>query len=251
MSRVPAILYQSIVTPLNVTATAENGGFPASAVANPLTYDWWSFDINADVSLEVDAGQPVSVDALGVIVRGFTGRFVLESSDDGAAWTERVSGSDSGHHLLLIDNSVSARYWKLTFEEDSENTGETVVVPVIYLGEALRFEKCVRGQYAPLVMNRKTQYFDSDSGTGQFIGRSIVRQSLEGGVNFERMTAPWVRQHFQPFVEAARVRPYFFSWDPERYPEEAVFVKTDEDIGASYNGDRNLMSASWSMRSAG
>lgn len=250
-NRVPAILYRSVITALNVTGTTSNTGFPASSVANPLTYDWWAFDLVADVSLTVDAGAPVDIDALGVVVKDFTGEFLLESSADNSTWIQRAAGIGSGHHLILLSAAITARYWRITFVADSDNIGSTVRVPVVYLGEALRFEKCVRGQYAPLVMNRKTQYFDNDSGTGQFIGRSIVRQNLDGSVSFERMTAPWVRQHFQPFVEAARERPYFFSWNPEMYPEESVFVRTDEDIGTSYNGDRNLMSASWSMRSAG
>lgn len=252
MSHAPVILYKNVITQVNVTASDADPGYPASAAASPFTYEWWQFT-GGSTTLDIDCGVVVPVNAMGILALGLMGNVVISSSADGITFTARGSQTinKDGVVMTLLPSVVVARYWRVTITATGAGVGGTVRIPVIYLGETLQFERCTRGSYTPVVMGRQTDYTDNVSGNGQFLGRSIVRNNLSSQYNIERMTSQWNRQFFQPFVESARELPYFFSWWHEKYPQEAVFVRTDEDITTKYTGDRNFMSAQWTMRSAG
>ena len=102
--------------------------------------------------------------------------------------------------------------------------------------------------HAPIPYNRVTQYTTNESGTGQFLGRSIVRQNQATDVEFSMITAPWARDQMQDFVRHAQKKPFYFAWNPADYPDEVGYVWTDEDIGVEYTGDGSLMTASWRMK---
>ena len=242
----PIVLFNSIVTELNVTASHTETGYPASAVATPFTYDFWRKPAAAVAFLDIDAGEDVTADSLGWLgSHGATPVYSLESSDNGADYIEVVPQAFAieGANVALFD-AVTARYWRL-------NIGSTLNaydVRNVMIGQSLEFERCIMKSHAPLPYNRVTRYTTNESGTGQFLGRSIIRQHQSTEVQMEMMSAPWSRDQFQGFVRHAEKKPFYFSWNPDKYPDEAGYVWTDEDIGISYTGDAALMTASWNMK---
>lgn len=244
---VPLIGYKTIITPTNITASTQAADFPASTLANPLTYDKYRGEATS-VTLVIDAGSDVACDYFGMALPNFSSA-MLEYGDDGISWTSIVTTFSVADDSTIIKpfDLTTARYWRFTLEKATAD----IELSVLYLGQSLRMERCIMQSYAPLPLNRVTEYTSNQSESGQFLGASIVRDGYESSVTFTLITAPWGRGEFQPFVRAARTRPYFFLWNPDRYPNEAAYVKTDEDIGLSYTGNRSYMTASWNMKGLG
>lgn len=249
----PVVIYESIITQQNVTASAEMAGFPIESIVTPMTdtSDSWRFVLDDIVTVDIDAERPVPVSAVGMVCFGIVGSYVnVQYSDDGDQYIDFLAlyVARDGSFMDSVDDAIEARYWRIEFEPVNGAIGLVARVPRIMLGEHLKFERCVMRSHKPIVLNRTTEYQTSESGTGQYLGRSIKRQNFATDVSFPYISSSWARVKFQPFVVAARQGPYFFSWNPERYPQEAAYVWTDEDIGIDYTGELNYMSSSWSMR---
>ena len=266
----PIVLYESLADPEYVTYQGESGlqtevsGFPYVNAFSPFTFPADTWKINRGTSYSFSAGVTIALsiqspfDSLGIVIRG------LEEGEVCRVSLYKVSGSaiymlyavpvTNGVHLLNFDlESPSGATYSLVLSGTNVTSSDSlpIEVPVILIGKAMEFEKCIMKSYAPLDYNRATEYMTNESGTGQFMGRSIVRRNHESSVSFDLMSAAWVRSTFQPFVRHARTKPYFFAWNYDDYPEEVNYVWTDEDIGVSYTGDRDKMSASWKMRGLG
>lgn len=250
----PLILYQNVLTETNVTASSSEAGFPAAAVASPFTYpaDSWAFFADDEVTLDIDAGAPVAADSVGLLCYNLTDSdIVFQYSDDGVSYTDLHAFAANRDGAYFFHDSVTHthRYWRLSFRSFSADIGAEVQVPVVYIGEALQFEYCIMKKHAPLPYNRNTEYLTNESGTGQYLGRSVIRLNYETSVSFNLMSAAWVRQYFQPFVEHCQEGgAYFFAWNYGTYPDEVGYVWTEQDIGVDYTGDRDKMASSWNMR---
>ena len=276
MSGKPVILYNQVavanppfpVDPIQAAFTGgitEVAGFPVKNAFSPFTYPADSFMFERGTStgsvmiyLNGDINSS-DFDALGFIISGLEGDAVTVDLSyvptGGGSFTilKSQSVSRDGCHLMTFTKPVGSYFWRITFSgiTAAQSDSTPISIPVIMVGKLMQFEKCIRNRYAPLDYSRKTEFLTNESGTGQYIGRSIIRRNHESTVSFDLMTAPWVRSTFQPFVRHARTKPYFFAWNPEKYPDEVNYVWTDEDIVVEYTGDRNRMSASWSMRGLG
>jgi hypothetical protein len=259
----PRIGYDTILTVTNVTASAEETGFPATALANPLTYDRWRAPVLGDSSgltyIYIDAGSAVTLDYLGIASHNL--------GTIGAALTlygNSVAGLTGSPVTLAVVSSIATdapfiesftagayRYYTIAINPGAVTVTESIDIGVLFLGAAMQFERCIMGQHAPINYNRKTEFNINISDNGQFLGRSITRQGYETSVSFNMITGAWGRATFQPFVKYARTKPYFWQWNPTTYPSEVAYVHTDGDIGIQYTGDRTLMSANWTMKGLG
>lgn len=276
MSGKPVILYDQVavaippapVDPIEaqftggITALA---GFPLENAFSPFTYPADSFMVERGTTTgsvliylngDIDSSD---FDALAFVINGLEGDSVtvdlsyFPTGGGSETILKSQSVSRDGCHLMTFTKPAGPNFWRITFSgiAAAQSDSTPISIPVIMVGKLMQFEKCIRNRYAPLDYNRKTEFLTNESGTGQYIGRSIIRRNHESTVSFDLMTAPWVRSTFQPFVRHARTKPYFFAWNPTTYPDEVNYVWTDEDIGVEYTGDRNRMSASWSMRGLG
>jgi hypothetical protein len=264
----PVILYQSIINALNITAwpTSVFLNFPVAALANGMTYDryrvYGGMYLGTPVThIYIDAGAPVTCDCLGIASHNVfsatsdaTVSITADSvpipyGDVGSFAASAFIAPSSAAPALLRFTPMTYRYWCVTL---GYYPGPfTFDVGALYLGRAMTFERCIMQSHAPAPLNRSTEYYENKSESGQFLGRSILRKGFVTSVSMDKMTAPWVRDSFQPFVKAARLAPYFFAWNPGLYPDDVVFGMTADDIGAEYTGDRNRMKATWNIQGLG
>jgi hypothetical protein len=274
MSGKPVILYSNVVAGSSATISAISdctvaAGFPVGNAFSPFTYpaDWFTiergngpsagdFTIEADVTAAFSSIAMLMNGVNDVIGENIRIRIYHDPANVGSfTLISTINPGTTRKTILLQSFGARAGTGKIQIRVDQINPADSdndlISFPVIMLGAPMEFEKCIRNRYAPLDYNRKTEFLTNESGTGQYIGRSIIRRNHESSVSFDLMTAPWVRSTFQPFVRHARTKPYFFAWNPATYPNEVNYVWTDEDIGVEYTGDRNRMSASWSMRGLG
>jgi hypothetical protein len=241
----PLIGYQSIVTSTNVTASTQAAGFPASSVANPLTAERWK-PTALPATLTIDAGAAVDVDYFGMASHTFATNgcvITISYSTDGITYTDISDASPGdGKPLLFVFNEITARYWRVTI------TGDAVPsLGVLYIGQLLECQRGIYGGHTPVTMGRKTRVIRNKTEGGQFAGISIITEGVQTSIELKHLTADWYRENFEPFVIAARGKPFFFAWRANDYPYEVGYVWTTGDIRPSNMGIRNLMQVSFDV----
>lgn len=237
--------YDNIVRTATLTASSEVAGRPASSLKIPFTYEKWQ-PASLPATITLDAGELVAVDYLGIAAHTLksNGNAVkleyLDQMQSPPVWTEILEFSpDSDDSLMALFDEVQARQWRLTF-----TAGTPPEIAVIYLGKALAMERAIYGGHAPLTLNANTTIRPTKSVTGQTLGRSIIRRGFRTGYNWRHLTPSFVRDEFMPFVEAAKLRPFFIAWRPETFPDEVGFAWTKEDIAPVNMGLQALMEVS-------
>lgn len=86
------------------------------------------------------------------------------------------------------------------------------------------------------------------SESGQWLGRSIMRQGNDTQFSWRHLDPDWYRQRFAPFAERAKKYPFFIKWRPDLY-DNAVYAHTTDDISPSnMGGGHNLMTVSMNVR---
>lgn len=235
--------YRTITRDATVTATSEAPGFPASAVRHPLTYERWAPTV-APAALTIDAGAPVAADYVGIAAHtiGTTGAAVTVSySTDGTAWTDVLQTQPANDNAIMaLFEPVLARYWRIRIDRVAE-------IGVIYIERALTVQRSMYGGHSPGTLSRQTEIEPSRSVTGQFLGRSIVRQGFATSYQWSNLTAAWYRANFDPFVESALRYPFFIAWRPDRFPNEVLYAWCNDDIEPTNMGVRDLMQVSFNV----
>ncbi|OZI21717.1 hypothetical protein CAL18_12380 [Bordetella genomosp. 7] len=236
--------YQTLTRNAVVTASSEAPAFPASATANPMTYERWR-PAAVPAWVAYDAGEAVEVDYLGIASHnlGTAGAtFALEYSVNGTDWTtvETVEAADDLTIMLLFE-PITARYWRLSVTEAVASVG------VVYIGRVLEMQRGLYGGHTPGNLARQTEIMPNKSDGGQFLGRSIIREGYATSYEWDNLTAGWYRQWFDPFVESARKYPFFIAWYPLKYPSEVLYAWCNDDIRPRNQGVRDLMSVGFSV----
>ena len=236
------ILYNTVTAGASVVATA--GDNPAFALT-PNTWERWEFSGTQSLTITLASSQ--SIDALGigsVVAIGSPVLIEYSATLAGSFLPFTASQTNSQSAMLFLRSApVTVRRIRITV------TGAVPgYIGVIYAGIALQMQHPIYSGVNPLVLNRVTDYFNSRTESGQWIGRSIRRRGLESTLSFSRLTAPWYRQYFDLFVQAARVGPFFFAWRPNEYPADVAYCWTDSDIQVSNSGTLNHMAVSFSVK---
>lgn len=237
--------YQSICTEANVVASSEAAGFPASDATNVFTNEYWK-PTTLPATWTCDAGTGVDTDYIGIAAHtlGSSGcSLTIEYSTDNSTWTQLNAFLPADNRpIMLIYGTITARWWRFTL-----NGTTAPRIGVIYIGQALQMQRAIYGGHAPLTLNRQTTIYNQVSEAGQFMARSITRQGNSTSFTWKHLTADWYREYFDPFVLAARTRPFFIAWRPSKFPEEVGYVWTSEDIRPSNMGIKDFMEVSMTV----
>lgn len=235
--------YRSLLPTSTITATSSAAGFPASAVANSMTYERWS-PVAVPATISIDTGASSLIDYVGIgahSIGSSNASVKIEYSDDGSSWTTALDVTpQSDNAIMLLMEQFMARYWRITVDR-------VVEIGVIYIGRALEIPVCGYGGHAPGVLSRDTTIEPQKSVTGQFIGRSVVRQGLVTSYRWRHLDPDWYRDNFDPFVKAAITRPFFIAWYPSRYPDEVIYAWTSKDIRPKNMTMRDFMQVGFSV----
>ena len=128
------------------------------------------------------------------------------------------------------------------------STGAGMELGVVYAGNALEMPHGIYGGHAPISLSSKTKYQSTMSDSGQFLGRNITRQGIETNFSWRHLDPAWYRATFNPFVQSARVTPFFLKWRPDTY-EDTAFGYTTKDIApTNMSGGSRLLDVSFNMR---
>ena len=219
--------YQSILT--GVTPTA------AAVCLIPNTFERWR-PATGTVTAVFIASAAASTDyvAIGAHNLGTAGATVTiaTAATVGGALTTRATLTPADNKPIYIEfTAASVQEVRVTL-----TGGTNREVGVVYAGKQLIMSRFIYGGHSPITLSSQTQYRNSVSETGQWLGRTIARQGLQTEYNFTLVDDEWYRENFEPFVQSAKKTPFFIKWRPDLYPLEAAYVWTTGDITPSNRG---------------
>ena len=212
----------------------------------PNTWERWRPALGA-VTVKFQMAAAAEVDYIAIAAHALSGEtFILQTAPTvGGAVTDVDSFSPS-------DNGAIIAVFEARTIQEVIFTGTLIAaneIGVIFAGLLMRMPSAIYGGHSPESLTQKTKYHSSMSESGQFLGRSITRQGTEGSFSWEHLDDAWYRSTFQPFVLAARTKPFFIAWRPDYYSDEVAFVHTTGDIKPSnMGGGHRLMSVSMSVK---
>ena len=249
----PRILYQSLLADLlaeDITVSGETDEGPRDMPLRPDTHNYWRPPA-LPATWVADLGETQDVDSVGVVgtLGSSQASLLVETSIDDGVWValgSEIQPADDAP-ILFLDDSRQARKLRLTVQ----GVGPVPRIASVYAGESLAMARPIYGGHSPLTLSRDTVLEGTLSRGGQFLGQDFRRHGVSGTFDFRHLTAAWYRANFDPFVKAARNRPYFIGWRPETFPLEVAYVWTLDDIKPMNMGLRDYLAVSFPARGIG
>lgn len=243
--------YDNFVPTSTVTFSSEQAEYPADAIQRETTFERWQPTGTTSEYLVIDQGASGvgAASYLGIAAHtlGSAGATVeIAHSVDNSSYTvvETLEPANNGA-IMFIFPEVESRYWRVRVVTASF----APEIGVVYIGSVLEMQRPIYGGHSPITLSRQTERRPTKSQKGQWLGVSLVRHGLQSSYNWKHLTAAWYRSTFDPFVQAARSKPFFIAWRPADYPQEVVYgwLPPSNDIQPSNMGIRDLMDVSMSV----
>lgn len=245
--------YHSLITRSNITADYAESENPIANAANYATNLFWRSTSTALQYITIAAGLNSGIDYIGFANHnlGSAGiAYQVQGSNDGSAWTDIgdpiIPDSDSPHVQIFPLTVFTLYRIKLT-----PSGAIAPRIAVIYLGKMLALQRRTYVGHTPITMGRDTTFTTNRSENGQFLGRTIRRESLASAVSLQNLTPEWYRSYFDAFAEASRLRPFFWAWRPVDYPLEVGYVWTTDDITPKNQRANGMMEVSFKITGIG
>jgi hypothetical protein len=220
----PIIGWHNLVELSNISADEEADNYPATQLANPATNLLWRGQSAAEQHLTLSIAYPDPIDYLAVARHNFGSAAIPVSveGNDGSGFTELVQ------ETVLPDDAPALFRWEPASLTALRLRMQPGLAPpegaVLYAGKLLILQRRLYVGHTPIKYGRKTMVINGRSESGNFLGRIVLGQSLESEASLQNITPSWYREHMDPFVEAARERPFFFAWRPGTYPREVGYA---------------------------
>jgi hypothetical protein len=236
------ILYQNLLIGSSVSVTTGTGG---SLTLIPNTYESWRFTNGAEITFTLPANADVDTFCVGAHnlgAEGFSVGVDFSSATTGAfsPFTTGQLPTDNKALMFHRSSTVDVRRIKLV----CSGTG-SISIGSIYAGVALQLMRPFYAGFTPPRWAEKTTYRNTNSSTGNFLGRDIVRVGGETSIDVNNLDNDWIETYFMPFKNAVKLSPYYIAWNLSEHPLDVALCQTSDDIELSPNGVRDLVQASW------
>jgi len=235
----PVFGWDSLVTSSSVSASSAASGYPASDLANPSTVLFWraaETSPPADVYLTVDVGQVDPIDYVAVAAHNFGSAGIavsveiatgLAGSPPALVWTEVVTP-----RLVVRDDPLIFRFAptsvvgvRLRLQPGTA----PAQAAVLYAGRLLVMPRGTSDSHVPINFARVTKRLRQTSANGHFLGEILLAEARQSGIGFKYLEQAWFRETMRPFLDAARVVPFFFAWKPQQWPDDVGFCTLSND----------------------
>ena len=240
----PVIGYNNLLESGTVSASTEATGYEKENAFDWLTYDWWKpTAVTAYLTVDMGsatacdyfalAGHDLGTQGAGVVLQYSTDNFAADIND---AFTTLTPSDDSV--IFQSFTSQSKRYWRVKLTTAVASLG------TVAFGERLDMPEGMGVGFIPPTMSFDDDVTNNRAHGGAYLGRSVLREGASGSISFDLLTPAFVRSDWMPFIEHARSKPFFLSWDETNYSGEAAYCWTDGAITPPKYSHTNYMSAS-------
>ena len=243
----PIILANNQLIGQPATATSAADGFPASAVANPLTYERWAPSTGGSSAVTIDLPNGLFFDTVAIAAHtlGTNGAtFTIAGLNIFNVWLDfHTQTAMSDEPVIICFGAAKALLKKIRITIDKQ-----AEIGVVYAGNRLNMPLSIYGGHTPDTLGRTVEYTTAESVTGNFLGRTVERSGYEASYSFKYLGAAWYRQHFDKFARDAVTNPFFVAWYPSKYPLEVVYGWTDRAIVPNNSGLKDYLDVSFTVK---
>jgi len=227
----------------NILSRAVTISEPAEALLDDDTTTRWTPEDLDSVSFEGLASTQVTHIGVSGHNLGSSGGELLIEGYDGSAWVAiDTITADNDQSVLreVVPSAVSGI--RVTA------IGEGIRVSILYVGQALEFERKFYQGHTPIRFSEENTLLVKSQGGGQFLGNRVDRRSASTTVSIKNLLPYFVRIKLEPFRQhynnGGR---FFFSWRPDKYPDEAVFAYGSGAMKPTNDGPAAYMSVDFQI----
>lgn len=197
------------------TASTTEAGYFEDGPQDVTTYERWA-PTTAPATWEDDFGEDVTADCFCIAAHtaGTIGATVTFEAYISSAWVEigEVTPTDDMPIMLLLGEEVTFTKWRISIDEVCE-------IGVAMAGVAMQMPTRIYGGHQPMHLSRTVEYRSNRSETGEFLGMTKQRVSLDTSYSWQHLEAEWVRTNWRPFMLAMEDTPFFIAWRPDAFAE--------------------------------
>lgn len=231
-----------------VTASTTAAGYFADGPDESTTYEKWQpTTLAATWELDFGGNKPVDYCCIAAHDMGTRGNSLQVQRYNLGSWDDMIPTtaiSDDMPLFCIFDKTTDTRF------RVRISGGSAPSIGVIRFGAAMQMERALYGGHAPADLERETSTQANISESGEFLGRTVTRTALSVRMNWENVTASWVRSNWRAFQKAIESEPFFIAWRPETFSEVA-YAQAIGPATAVNAGVRDLMKLGLSARGYG
>jgi hypothetical protein len=256
----PLIGWHNVLTSGNAVATYQDAAFPASNVANASTYlRWKSTSVTAPQHLRFNGLVPGQIDYVAIAGHNFGSAlmpvtlqgFAVDISP--AAWIELVQMTTPPDDAPLIFRFPAQQVNAIRLQFGSgitspPNLSTPPQAAVAYVGQILLLERKLWIDHTPITYGRTAKIANGRSENGNFLGRIVLNERNETNVNVLHISPTHYRSDIDPFIEASKEVPFFFSWRPTTYPNEVGYAWMMNEPHVTHVSPHGLMQLELQMQ---
>jgi len=242
--------YKNLLTDSGVTITASTEATDREKenAYDWNTSDWWQGTAAGTHTLILDYGSSVACDYMACAAHDIfdnSGTIRLFYSDTGTSgpWTGLFSSITPADNTSIFKTftSVSKRYYKIEIVD----SGSASLIGMLSIGARTELPQGMTPGFMPPPYAYNDVINNTKSNTGAFTGRSLKLLGLKFAINMSPVITPaWMRSTWDVFIQHARTKPFFFTWDNDNYDDEAVLARTVGAISPPVYETHTLMRVS-------
>jgi len=233
--------YDNALRSASWSASSSEADFPPEALGNAMTVRRWRATGDTNESVTANFSSQ-TVNYVGIAAHNLRGADVSIEVNGQATASFSPTGTQA---IMVLFEARTATSIKLTVN------GVTPEIGVLYAGNLLVMERPFFSGHTPVRLARTTVTRPRQSESGEYLSMTRRRRGFETSASWQHLSDEFYRESFDPFVEHATTRPFFFAWNPDEHPDDVVYAWTSDEIRPSYMGIRDLIEVSMSMTAYG
>lgn len=234
-----------------ITSSSSETDYDAENIADWRPFTWWKPTTTGNSWVRVSFASSKVVNYFAVAshdlaTSGSTIKLQY-STNGGSSWLDATSANPGTNDRAIVTtfDDITAADWRIYVS----NPTTIAAIGVVSFGEKLELPYQQEVGFAPPTLSRDAEYRTNQSASGLFLGRSIERTGYPGMISISAIDQDWIRSDWEPFIDHAELKPFFFSWNESDFANEAVFAWTDGKISPSKYSSPLRMSISLKFNS--
>lgn len=224
----------------STAASSTETDFDADATANTMTYEKWKPTVTP-AYIEHTALVNHNCDSCCIAAHdlGTQKASISIQYHNGSTWISFVGPVtiSSNNPIIALFNGTLATRWRVYIHSATAMP----YIGVICFGTVTQMPRPLYGGHEPAILNRNAVYRTNRSESGELLGRSVIRRSLNASFTWSNIEADWVRTHWSSLQIGVESEPFFIAWRPDTFAVETAYVLSGPLSPPSNQGVRDLM----------
>ena len=190
---------------------------------------------NSNYKIGARAAKQADYCCIGAHNLGTAGATVILQYLDGTFQSIMTVTPTDDSPIWLMFEPETRQEWRLLINSAVEPT-----MGNIKIGKALKFDRTMRGGYAPIQWQRETEFRTNWSSGGELLARRAQARYLKASFEWPLVSKSWVDTNWADLTDALEQNPFFIAPNPKR-TKEAAFCVAEGINHPSYVGVTDLM----------